>query len=241
MTNIQGQTGAKSGVGPLGVPNLHQTNEELARTAYESVKVADDPFWDRMTDYLKERYKKISRAVLSPFQNSLYRVDEAGVEIYLESREVEALITHLDQYLPEGYRRNNPDSSLRHLIYKALWETDSKRQEVIAEFRRFQKDVGVYLRAIAVVAVTVGNGESDEDTRVRMRGLVAQIESAIARVEAGYDFLLFNSFSDRPDLFRSDYPVHKYVQKSRKLEARVKELEEQLRQATTFSRATGES
>jgi len=239
MTNIQGQTGARSGVGPLGVRN-HPTNEDLARTAYESVKSADDPFWDRMTDYLKERYKTISRAVLSPFQNSLYRVDESGIDVYLESREVDALITHLDQYLPQGYRRNNPDSSLRNLIYKALWETDSKRQEVIAEFRRFQKDVGVYLRAIAVVAVTVGNGESDEDTRVRMRGLVAQIESAIARVEAGYDFLLFNSFSDRPDLFRSDYPVRKYLEKSQKLEARVKELEEQLKQVSNCSHATGD-
>lgn len=130
---------------------------------------------------------------------------------------IEVLNEHSQYYNPKNER-------LVNVVKSAVYRLEQKEKNQVLKFKAFQDDILTYLRAIALVADTVGNADTHKEKNARMRGLLAQIESAIQVVRDGAEYLLTGYYTGMPDLFRSNYPVQQYINRCRELENEIKFL-----------------
>jgi len=208
------------------------TIDEIAKQAYlkNCELLALQPLeWEEISEKSKSKEEKLVSHILSIFANSIYEIEEEKtINLLLTPKQYKNMLDVLSKYIP-NFHRESKTNELNYLIWKALRDMDDRRQEAAAELHRFQGDVGNYLRAIALVAASIGDAQTHKEKNARIRGLVAQIESAIKAVNSGYEYLIDNNWTDRPDLFRSDYPVRQYLERANELQRKVKYLEGKLK------------
>jgi hypothetical protein len=182
--------------------------------------------WDTLAEELKEEYRQTGEAfynkLVQPFEGRIIKVENLKIEQVMTAEQLRYCVQMTNKHLE--YRHT--EEFLPLILEQAFRNLQNKEQNSLLKLKRFQDDILTFLRAIALVADSVGNAATHKEKSARMRGLIAQIESAIQKVRNGYEDLLTRYWYDKPDLFRSDYPVLQYIQKSRQLEEELKALKE---------------
>lgn len=117
-------------------------------------------------------------------------------------------------------------SELLSVINSIVRDSKDKEQKVLAKAKIFQDDVLSWMRAIAINCDSVANAFTHKEKDARLRGVISVIETAISRIREDQGKILTNYWSDYPDIFRSDYPVRKYVQRIKELEYQLEQLKE---------------
>lgn len=116
------------------------------------------------------------------------------------------------------YYSNEPADRVAALV--SDYETIAARAtQRLADFR---SDVLTYLRAISLLTESVASAGTHKEKDATLRAVLRLLESSITKVrdESGR----FGSDWRNPDIFASDYPVMKYIEQIRKLEAENKKL-----------------
>lgn len=142
-----------------------------------------------------------------------------------EEQKLEETISAIKKLVDEhadkqGYLYSYPlDQQVKAVIRK--YEDVATRN--LAGVKAFRDEVIVMLRALSLIAETVGNAGTHREKEARVRGLVELLESSIKRL-AEADFTFQRSYWNMPNVFRSDYPIHQYIEKIYKLEAEIARL-----------------
>jgi hypothetical protein len=182
--------------------------------------------WDTLCEELKEEYRQTAETfynkLVEPFEGRIVKVENQKIEQVMTAEQLRYCVQMTNKHLE--YRHT--EEFLPLILEQAFRNLQNKEQNSLLKLKRFQDDILTFLRAIALVADSVGNAATHREKNSRMRGLIGQIESAIQKVRDGYEDLLTRYWYDKPDLFRSDYPVLQYIQKSRQLEEELKALKE---------------
>lgn len=98
-------------------------------------------------------------------------------------------------------------------------------EQVLENSKDFRNDTANWLRAMRIVADSVGSASTHAEKSARLRGMVEILDWATAKLDS-MEFTL-QWAHDWPDLWRSDYPTRQYVDRIHQLEAQVKELTRQ--------------
>lgn len=123
----------------------------------------------------------------------------------------------------EDRQRRHTHAPLDERLTRLLEHYERKAVEATEAIKRWNDDVVVYLRALAIVAESAGNASTHGEKNARLRGMVEQIETAIQHLRER-DLDLFWGSWRFPDLFRSEYPVRYYVEQMRELERELDAL-----------------
>lgn len=96
----------------------------------------------------------------------------------------------------------------------------------IAAAKAFAEDVSVALRALALVADSVASAGTHREKDARLRGLIEILEGALTRVRNHqWDVQNTSIYSFLPqDVFRSDYPQRRALDRIRELESQLAEV-----------------
>lgn len=183
--------------------------------------------WDELEEHYKEVDRQIGesvqKAVLEQFKGQLVSFEEDGIRILGDSKQIPLLLEFIDKNQPDYSFERPHILNLYRSVQMAIDGYKSAETKALTKLKSFKEDVLVYLRAIALVAETVGNGGTHREKDARLRGLISQIESAIQRVRDDEEQFV-KSWYTKPDLFRSDYPVGRYMERIRELENENKKL-----------------
>lgn len=178
--------------------------------------------WEELDENQKELYCQIGeyllKTILQEHKGQLISVEDEGFRILGDSKQIPQLLQLLDKHQPETSFERPHMLNLYSAVQNAILNYKNRELSAFTKLKSFKDDVLTYLRAITLVAETVGNGGTHKEKDARMRGLISQIESAIQRVRTE-DKHLFNYYWGNPDLFRSDYPVIEYLRQIRELKA----------------------
>lgn len=107
----------------------------------------------------------------------------------------------------------------------------STATQALENMKRHRDDEVVYLRAMAMILEMVGNASTHREKAARLRGCIELIESGITRLRE-MDFEIARTYHWMPDLFRSDYPVRKYMDELSELKRELEELKKPKQPAT---------
>jgi len=119
------------------------------------------------------------------------------------------------------------------LVSSTLHSVLQHKRELVAgnlsRTREFQQDVLTFMRAFSLMLESVGGAATHGEKAARLRGLIEMVESA-ARKLRDWQFREISLWGGgiSEDVFRSDYPVRHYIDKTREAEARVKQLEDEI-------------
>lgn len=108
---------------------------------------------------------------------------------------------------------------LRAVLNRYEWITE----QTLAAAKVQRDDVLVFLRALALVLESIGNGATHREKDARLRGGVEMLESAIKRLRE-VEFDTRPGTHRRADIFRSDYPVREFLDRIHDLEAENRQL-----------------
>lgn len=219
------ETGAK-----LLYCSLYNWNKE------EAVNLDDEKYqelWNSLTEEGKASYRKAAHLLMGTahdsFRNSLkdnvFFIEDGKLTHLMTIRE---LHTSLELLKSTGVRRHYERyyADLPTLLEQAIQYLHRRELAQVTKLKSFQDDMLTYLRSITLIATSIGNAYSHAEKDARLRGLISIIESGIQVVRDGYESMLESWVYDKPDLFRSDYPVRAYIEKNKQLEAEIKELRE---------------
>lgn len=182
--------------------------------------------WDSLDDKTREEYEAAAQAlydkIFQEFEGYVIHFVDGKPQRIMTSGELQSATDHLSKHQENSSRRSD---SLTLLISNAIYNLKNKESTQLAKLKYFQDNILVYLRAIALVADGCsGEGITHRQKDERFKLLISSIESAIQKVSDGYDSLLTNYWYQKPDLFRSDYPVIRYLEKIKDLENQVAKL-----------------
>jgi hypothetical protein len=168
--------------------------------------------WKSLPEEMKEVDRQIGEAVAEfVLQDQvIYREMLAEIEKCIASHEATQSVVY------HGSRVER----IKHLLGNYRQAAAAANQNLLD----FKQDVQTWMRAIALLVDSAANAATHTEKNARLRGVVDLVESAIQRLRDN-----FRHFSDswwqNPDIFRSDYPVKRYVERIRELEAKLAELE----------------
>jgi len=107
-------------------------------------------------------------------------------------------------------------------------EYEDKAVRALSDVKQVRDDMLTFFRALALVLNMTGNAGTHAEKAARLRGAIELLESAIEKLRTQNFEDLFSVYR-WPDLFRSDWPTRRLMEKIYDLEARNKELEERLK------------
>lgn len=170
-----------------------------------------------LQDILQEHFKElgITTTITFPVLN-VGRVLDAYRRINMERGSVEQIVIQAENELHSGYAGSLPNrvQAVYNRLERKVWKAE-------ADFKHLRDDTQVWLRAVGIIATSIGNAGTHAEKNARLRGLIEMIESAIGSVRESRD--RDNEWGVRmPDIFRSDYPVREYVQRIHQLEHEIK-------------------
>lgn len=141
--------------------------------------------------------------------------DKQTPEQQLEA--IKKLVNQHEDQLGRYYAMDLPTATQKMLELYEHTSTDA-----LAGVKAFRDDAVSWLRALSMVAEMVGNGGTHAEKAARLRGMVEMIETIIGKLrDQQFDF---NSQYYRwPDLFHSDYPVRRYMERAHDAERQAKE------------------
>lgn len=203
---------------------------KLIHAAWVDSKIIPDgistgDIWDTLTEEAKERYRVAADAFSSEFLKNLegrvIKIIDGQITQVMTNEQLNITRRKLAKHtkLWNADREYFPD-----LVRSAVESLEHKEQKQIQRLKRFQDDSLTYLRALSLIATSVGNAGTHSEKNARLRGMISLIESAIQSVRDGYEDLLTREWAANPDLFRSDYPVRSYIEKINQLQDEIKSL-----------------
>ena len=166
-------------------------------------------------------------------------LEEANAKIRFLSRESYKPIPCADEQLrgimarlkEEGHydRWHHSDDNPLGLLVSTL---DHKRAAVtgaIARGREFQQDVLTFLRAFSLMLGTVAGASTHGEKAARLRGLIELVETAAVKLrEKQFRDESTWSYALADDVFRCDYPVRHWIDRTREAEAKAERAEQEL-------------
>lgn len=192
--------------------------------------------WESLSESVREEYRQTFEAVrdkiMDEWDGKVIRIQSLETASGTPYRKTGPIMTieelgKIYEIAGKYSKYCHPELEPFHKVFvEVVNNLIEKEKAQILKFKAFQDDILTYLRAIALVADTVGNAGTHAEKNARMRGLIAQIESAIQIVRDGQEYTLTNHYFGMPDLFRSNYPIQQYIEKCRALEAENKLLKE---------------
>ena len=202
---------------------------------------SDDPgdfasnVWDVLSEEVKEGYRvagvALAEKLFEELNGGVFRVDDGKIRTIMSTEELAEIFKAAGKHTHYAYPENE---HLLDVVERAIYILERDKDNQVLKLKRFQDDILTYLRAVALVADTVGNAGTHKEKDARLRGLISQIESAIQRIRDGYEYLLTSCHGGTPDLFRSDFPIQQYIKKCRELESEIKFLKGESTQSDDF-------
>lgn len=136
----------------------------------------------------------------------------------VEWQKIEEILKNHEATQPVVWR-----DSLANRVAKILGQYRSSEAEAKDALANFRQDVQNYLRALVIVIESATTHGTHHEKNVRLGGVIAQIESAISKLRD--NFKHFDcGWGSNPDIFRSDFPVRRYVDRIKELEREVNDL-----------------
>lgn len=140
--------------------------------------------------------------------------------------EAEAALARLEQKLLAWEREH-------HVYHRGGDATDVRIDAMVRYFRdqsvrayeeahAFREDLITHLRALVIVGEGALSAGTHREKDARLRGLISVVDAGIDRLRE-YRFKSERSWH-WPDVFRSDYPVRRYIDRIRELEQQVEQL-----------------
>lgn len=113
-----------------------------------------------------------------------------------------------------------------------LREYEDKATSALSDVKAFRDDMLTYFRALVLILTMTGEAATHAEKAARLRGAIELLESAIEQLRKKDLDLLFSMWR-WPDLFRSDWPT-------RRLMERIHDLERELKDAQALTAPTAE-
>lgn len=184
--------------------------------------------WEELEEHYKEANRQIGesvqKAILQEYKGRLISVEDEGIRILGSSAQIPQLLEFIESHRPEFSYEKPHIINLFSVVKNIISTYRNNETRALAKLKSFKEDVLIYLRAIALLAETVGNAGTHKEKDSRLRGLIAQIETAIQKVRDERERFTDSYYWSKPDLFRSEYPVQRYLEKIRELEVEIKKL-----------------
>lgn len=111
-------------------------------------------------------------------------------------------------------------------VLAALRDHQRTAENALSKSKAFREEVIIWMRALALIADSIGNAGTHAEKNARIRGLCDLIESAVGKLK---DFEFdYGYYTDWSSIFRSDFPVKYYVGKHREAQTKIEELEAEI-------------
>lgn len=168
--------------------------------------------WEELDEPIKEADRQIGEQVADYVlrDQKIYREMFEEVEQYIKNHEAYNKISHY--------------GSRTERIGRLLHAYRQSEAEVQGKLSSFKQDVMLWMKAFALVIDSVSNASTHSEKNARLRGAIEMVESAVGKLRGDFDHFAM-SYSRNPDIFRSEYPVRKYVERIRELEQKLSKLE----------------
>lgn len=112
-------------------------------------------------------------------------------------------------------------------IRTILREYEDKTTKAYSDVKHVRDDMLTFFRALALVLNMTGEAATHAEKNARLRGAIELLESAIEKLRHQNLESLFDIYR-WPDLFRSEWPTRRLMERIHDLERQVKELQPQL-------------
>lgn len=190
-------------------------------------KIVNDELWEGLAPSTQEYYRAKGDAIVTQFykmmSGQVVKYSDSGYERIMTSTELEAMINNLKQHR-DDWDRYSPKTPLHLLVSTAIDYLKNQELARVAELVSTRDDVLTYLRALSLIAETVGNAGTHHEKEVRLRGFISLLETAIAALKKRSYGTITRYWEEQPDIFRSKYPVAGYIYQIHKLREELKQL-----------------
>lgn len=109
-------------------------------------------------------------------------------------------------------------------VKSILREYEDKTTKAYSDVKHFRDDMLTYFRALSLVLTMTGNAGTHAEKNARLRGAIELLESAIEKLRREHLEDLFSIYR-WPDVFRSDWPTRRLMERIHDLEAQLKDKE----------------
>ena len=109
-------------------------------------------------------------------------------------------------------------------IKSILREYEDKTTKAYSDVKHVRDDMLTFFRALALVLNMTGEAATHAEKNARLRGAIELLESAIEKLRHQNLESLFDIYR-WPDLFRSDWPTRRLMDRIHDLERQVKDLQ----------------
>ena len=137
----------------------------------------------------------------------------------LTPEEIDHLVKITQQY--EEVIRYMHCGSLPEKIEALLRRSEQQVSEALASMRQFNEDTLIWVHALVIVADSAANAGTHTEKNARLRGLVGILESTAEKLRE-QQFTFDSSYHRWPNLYHSDYPVRRYMDRAESAELQMK-------------------
>lgn len=109
-------------------------------------------------------------------------------------------------------------------VKSILREYEDKTTKTYSDVKRVRDDMLTYFRALALILTMTGEAATHAEKNARLRGAIELLESAIEKLRNQNLESLFDIYR-WPDLFRSDWPTRRLMDRIHDLEQQVRDLQ----------------
>jgi hypothetical protein len=110
------------------------------------------------------------------------------------------------------------------LVKSILREYEDKTTKAYSDVKHVRDDMLTFFRALALVLNMTGEAATHAEKNARLRGAIELLESAIEKLRHQNLESLFDIYR-WPDLFRSDWPTRRLMDRIHGLEQQIKDLQ----------------
>lgn len=115
-------------------------------------------------------------------------------------------------------------------IKTILRQYEDKTTKAYSDVKHVRDDMLTFFRALALVLNMTGEAATHGEKNARLRGAIELLESAIEKLRHQNLESLFDIYR-WPDLFRSDWPTRRLMDRIHNLERQIKDLQPQTDEA----------
>lgn len=119
-------------------------------------------------------------------------------------------------------------ASLSEQIIALIRNYEYETTQALAGVKCFRDDTRMWLQAMVIVANTIGNAGTHREKDARLRGMIEILETVIEKLrteQSDFD----SSYFRWPNLYRSEYPVRRYMERAEGAERQLQETEAKLK------------
>lgn len=183
--------------------------------------VATLPQWDTAVERMRDRNSAVYSCKVNPDNTGEYEIEKV-----CSLAEWEKLLLLLDRLESErSLYRGRAGTCER--INNIVRDYAEREKTFRAKCDRWREDMSIYLRALALIAESVGDGGTHVEKNARLRGMISAIEMALKRIRDDSSYFNWDRSKynwEYSDLFGSDYSWRKYVDRIKELEAEIERL-----------------